>query len=125
MSSRLSGGVVFVSGGAGGCGAAASRLFAIEGAAVGILDLPRQAEAAAQLVKSIQEAGGRAAFAAADVSVQSEVVAGVADLVASLGAPTGLFNHAGTLVVKPFLVSALFALGERSCKISERTTLRG
>jgi short chain dehydrogenase len=125
MSSRLSGGVVFVSGGAGGCGAAASRMFAAEGASVGILDLPSQSEAAAQLVKSIQEAGGRAAFAATDVSVPSEVVAGVAELVASLGAPTGLFNHAGTLIVKPFLVSALLAVGERSCKISERTTLRG
>ena len=38
MVNRLAGKIALVSGGAGGCGAAAVRLFAAEGAAVGIID---------------------------------------------------------------------------------------
>ena len=51
MAGRLSGKTALISGGAGGCGLAASQLFAREGARVGIVDLPRSKgeEVAAQI----------------------------------------------------------------------------
>ena len=67
-------------------------------------DLPRQADAAAALVAEVTAAGGKAVFVPCDVGVASQIADGVARLVEALGPPTLLFNHAGTLVVKPFLV---------------------
>ena len=101
MVDRLAGKVAIVSGGAGGCGAAAVRLFAAEGAAVGIIDrdVPRGEALAAELVSS----GHRVVFAACNVAVKAEVDAAVAAVSAALGPVTVLFNHAGTIVIKPFL----------------------
>ena len=101
MANRLNGKIALVSGGAGGCGAAAVRLFAAEGAAVGIVD--RDVAAAEALAAELKKLGHAAAFAAADVSKASEVTQAVAAITAALGAPNVLFNHAGTLIVKPFL----------------------
>jgi len=98
---RLNGRVALVSGGAGGCGAAAARLFAAEGAKVGILD--RQAAAGEAVAAEIKAKGGAAAFAQADVSQAAAVEAAVAQIAGALGPIDTLFNHAGTLVVKPFL----------------------
>ena len=98
---RLAGRVALISGGAGGCGAAASRLFAAEGASVAIVD--RQIEAGEKLAAEINATGARAAFFAADVSSGNEVKAAVDGAAAELGMPQVLFNHAGTIVVKPFL----------------------
>jgi NAD(P)-dependent dehydrogenase (short-subunit alcohol dehydrogenase family) len=96
MSARLAGKTAIITGGAGGCGAAAVRLFTAHGARVGIID--RDAEAGAALAA---ETG--AVFAAADVSVESQVIAAVATITEALGPAKILFNHAGTLIVKPFL----------------------
>lgn len=98
---RLDGKVALVSGGAGGCGAAAARLFAQEGAAVGIVD--RQAEAAEALAAELRAAGHLAVAAAADVSSADAVTGAVQTVTAALGPVMALFNHAGTLIVKPFL----------------------
>ena len=98
---RLAGKVALVSGGATGCGAAAARLFAREGAAVGIVD--RNVEAGEALASDLLRDGHRAAFAAADVSVADQVGAAVGRVTEDLGPVTALFNHAGTLIVKPFL----------------------
>lgn len=98
---RLKGKVALVSGGASGCGAAAARIFAEEGAAVIIVD--RQAELGEAVAKEIRGAGGKAHFAQADVSKADQVKAAVAAGAAALGVPTLLFNHAGSIVVKPFL----------------------
>jgi NAD(P)-dependent dehydrogenase (short-subunit alcohol dehydrogenase family) len=98
---RLEGRSALVSGGAGGCGAEASRLFAREGAKVTIVD--RQEEAGHALVKEIEAGGGQALFAKADVSKRAEIEAAVAGATKHFGAPTVLFNHAGSIVVKPFL----------------------
>ncbi|BBP83211.1 oxidoreductase [Pseudomonas sp. Pc102] len=98
---RLHGKVAIISGGAGGCGEAASRLFAREGAAVAIID--RNAEAARALAAQIEAEGGRAIGLGADVSQADQVAAAVAASLAALGPADVLFNHAGTLIVKPFL----------------------
>jgi NAD(P)-dependent dehydrogenase (short-subunit alcohol dehydrogenase family) len=93
---RLAGKTAIISGGATGCGAAAVRLFLKEGAKVGFLD--KNADAGAALAA---ETG--AVFAQADVSDAAQVTEGVAALIAANGAPNVLFNHAGTIVIKPFL----------------------
>ena len=98
---RLKGKIAIISGGATGIGAASARLFAAEGAAVGVID--RNAEAGAALVQALVAAGHRAHFAKADVAVKADVEAAVASVTAALGPVNVLFNHAGTIVIKPFL----------------------
>ena len=101
MTGRLEGRSAIVSGGATGCGGAASSLFAAEGASVTIID--RNEAAGAKLAEDIRAGGGHATFALADVSKRGEVEAAVAHATEAFGAPTVLFNHAGSIVVKPFL----------------------
>jgi NAD(P)-dependent dehydrogenase (short-subunit alcohol dehydrogenase family) len=101
MPNRLAHKTAIISGGATGMGGAASKLFAAEGAKVAIID--RNAEASAAMVAEIRAAGGEAMFAVADVSKAAEVSAAVASVEAAWGAVNVLFNHAGTIVIKPFL----------------------
>ena len=98
---RLNGKTALLSGGATGIGAAAARLFAAEGAAVGIID--RNVDAGQALAFDLVQQGHRACFATADVSQKSQVDAAVATVKAQLGPVNVLFNHAGTIVIKPFL----------------------
>lgn len=98
---RLTGKVALITGGAGGCGLAASQLFAQEGAAVAILDLPSsQGEA---LAAEINAAGGKACFFAADVSSAEQVNRAVRHAEELFGPITVLINHAGTISAGPFL----------------------
>lgn len=98
---RLKGKTAIISGGATGMGAASARLFAAEGAAVGVID--RNVAAGEALVAELKAAGHTAHFARADVASKSEVEAAVAAVNAALGPVNVLFNHAGTIVIKPFL----------------------
>ncbi|APO73810.1 short-chain dehydrogenase/reductase SDR family protein [Rhizobium etli 8C-3] len=101
MTDRLKSKVAIVSGGATGMGGAASKLFAAEGARVAIID--RNGEAAAQTVMAIRNSGGEADYWIADVSDEKAVNTAVAGVEERFGAVTVLFNHAGTIVIKPFL----------------------
>jgi NAD(P)-dependent dehydrogenase (short-subunit alcohol dehydrogenase family) len=101
VANRLAGKVAIISGGAGGCGAAASRLFAEEGAAVGVID--RDEQAAVALAAELTAKGFRAVAAPADVSKAADVTRAVNVVRDALGPAKILFNHAGTLVVKRFL----------------------
>jgi NAD(P)-dependent dehydrogenase (short-subunit alcohol dehydrogenase family) len=101
MTKRLANKIAIISGGATGMGGASAKLFAAEGAKVGIID--RNAEASATTVAEIIAAGGEAMFAVADVSKADEVNAAVNKISAAYGPVTVLFNHAGTIVIKPFL----------------------
>jgi NAD(P)-dependent dehydrogenase (short-subunit alcohol dehydrogenase family) len=124
---RLAGKVAIVSGGATGIGAATVRLFAAEGAAVGIID--RNAEAGQALAFELVQAGHRVVMATADVSKKAEVEAAVAVVRRSLGPVNVLFNHAGTIVIKPFLETTeedwdfLFDVNVKSMYLMTRAVL--
>jgi len=123
-SGRLAGKTAIITGGAGGCGAAAVRLFIAEGARVGIID--RDADRGEALAA---ETG--AAFAQADVAEEAQVIAAVDTLAAAIGPANVLFNHAGTLIVKPFLEMTvaewdwLMAVNVRSMFLTTRAVLPG
>ncbi len=101
MVGRLEGKVAIISGGATGMGGAATRLFAAHGAKVGIIDI--NSDAGNSLCADLASIGLEAAFARADVSKAGEVEAAVQQLEKLHGAANVLFNHAGSIVVKPFL----------------------
>jgi NAD(P)-dependent dehydrogenase (short-subunit alcohol dehydrogenase family) len=98
---RLQGRVALISGGATGVGGAASKLFAAEGAKVAVIDI--NAEASAATVAAILAAGGEAMHVTADVSQATPVQQAVAAVAQRWGTIDVLFNHAGSIVVKPFL----------------------
>ncbi len=127
MAGRLQGKIALISGGAGGCGLAATELFAREGAAVGIVDLPNsQGEAVAARLRN---EGYKAAFAAADVSDEQQVKNAVHSISDALGTINVLFNHAGTIVIRPFLDTTvedwdrLMAINVRSMFLMTRAVL--
>jgi NAD(P)-dependent dehydrogenase (short-subunit alcohol dehydrogenase family) len=101
MPNRLAGKVALISGGATGMGGASSRLFAAECAKVAVVD--KNLDAAKATVEEITRAGGTAVALQADVSKADEVGAAVEATQKAFGSITVLFNHAGTIVIKPFL----------------------
>jgi NAD(P)-dependent dehydrogenase (short-subunit alcohol dehydrogenase family) len=101
MGRRLAGKIAIISGGAGGCGLAASELFAREGATVGIVDLSNSR--GAEIAEELAGRFGNVVFAAADVSDPGQVNSAVAEITRKIGPATVLFNHAGTIDVRPFL----------------------
>jgi NAD(P)-dependent dehydrogenase (short-subunit alcohol dehydrogenase family) len=126
---RLEGRVAIVSGGATGMGGAASTLFAAEGAKVAIID--RNEVAAAETAAAIRKAGGVAEHFVADVSDEGQVNAAVKAVEGRFGAVKVLFNHAGTIVIKPFLETTvtewdwLHAVNVRSMFLMTRAVLPG
>jgi len=129
MPDRLHGKIALISGGATGMGGAASSLFAAEGAAVAVVDM--NMSAAEARVASIRAAGGTAIAIKADVSDASQVTAAVAEATRHLGPITVLFNHAGTIVIKPFLETSeqewdwLHAVNVKSMYLMTRAVLPG
>ena len=129
MAGRLDGKVAIVSGGATGMGGAASTLFASEGAKVAIID--RNLNEAEARVNEILAAGGQAMAVGADVSKAAEVSDAVAQVEHAFGPVTVLFNHAGTIVIKPFLETTLddwetlHAINVRSMFLMTRAVLPG
>jgi NAD(P)-dependent dehydrogenase (short-subunit alcohol dehydrogenase family) len=110
-------------------GGAASSLFAAEGAKVAVVD--RNLEAALERVEAIRREGGTAAAFHADVSVAAEVEAAVKGAEAAHGPATVLFNHAGTILIKPFLETTeaewdwLHAVNVKSMFLMTRAVLPG
>jgi NAD(P)-dependent dehydrogenase (short-subunit alcohol dehydrogenase family) len=129
MADRLKGKIAIISGGATGMGGASSRLFAAEGAQVAIID--RNGDAAAETTKVIRDAGGIADYWVADVSDETAVTAAVKGVEDKFGPVTVLFNHAGTIVIKPFLETTLeewdwlHAVNVRSMFLMTRAVLPG
>lgn len=84
-----------VTGSARGIGAAVAKRLASDGLAVGVLDL--DAEACADTVKAITDAGGKAIAVGADVADEASVGRAVTQVFDQLGAPTVVVNNAGVL----------------------------
>lgn len=129
MGGRLAGKVAIISGGATGMGGAASSLFAAEGARVAVIDL--NLTAAEERAHMIAQAGGQAIALKADVSQADQVAAAVARATAEQGPANVLFNHAGTIVIKPFLETTeedwdwLTAVNVKSMYLMTRAVLPG
>lgn len=85
--------IAFVTGGAGGIGAAVAKGLASSGAHVVVVDL--QESAAAETVLQIKAAGGRANAYALDVTNQQDCRALAEKIRAELGPVSILFNNAG------------------------------
>lgn len=99
QSGRLAGKIAVITGGAAGIGRATSLDFAREGATVAILDIQKKAgEEAEQLIR---QNGGTAEFIETDVSDARQVDAAFDRVIETFGAYNILFNHAGTITVKP------------------------
>ena len=101
-SKRLEGKNAVISGGAAGVGGAASEIFAAEGANVAIIDI--QEDVGMALAEEICRGGASAFFVKADVSSSGEVGAAIAQVNERFENRIDiLFNHAGTVIIKPFL----------------------
>jgi NAD(P)-dependent dehydrogenase (short-subunit alcohol dehydrogenase family) len=90
---RLKGKVAIVTGGANGMGRATAVLFAREGAAVVVGDVDEAA--GADLVREVEQAGGRMTFRRCDVSKEADVAALVATAERTYGKLDTIFNNAG------------------------------
>ncbi len=98
-SGRLAGKVAVITGGAAGMGRTTSLAFAREGASVAIFDI--QKDAGEEVVQLIQQSGGTAQFIETDVSDARQVDAAFDRVIETYGPYNVLFNHAGTITVKP------------------------
>ena len=96
---RLAGKTAVITGGAAGMGRTTSLEFANQGAVVVILDI--QKEAGEETVELIRQSGGKAEFIQTDVSDQGQVEAAFDQIKKTIGPYNVLFNHAGTITVKP------------------------
>jgi len=90
---RLAGKTAVVTGGASGIGRATSELFAQEGAQVVIADV--NTKGGSEIVESIKETGGEAAFVRTDVAVPKDAQKMVRLAVEKYGHIDILFNNAG------------------------------
>jgi 3-oxoacyl-[acyl-carrier protein] reductase len=92
MMDRLRDEVALITGSTSGFGKVCARIFAAEGARVMVTG--RNAERGAEVVRSICEAGGTAAWATADMCRDDEVEAAVAATLEEFGELTVLVNNA-------------------------------
>jgi NAD(P)-dependent dehydrogenase (short-subunit alcohol dehydrogenase family) len=93
---RLDGKVALITGGAGGMGMIASKLFAAEGARVVLTDVADDAGEA--VAKEIEAEGGEAAYVHADVSSEADARSMVSSAVERFGGLHVLYNNAGVML---------------------------
>lgn len=99
--SKLANKVALVTGGSRGIGAAIAKRLAQDGASVAIT-YAKDANAAAAVVKAIEDAGGKAIAIQANATDTKAVSDAVEKTVAALGGLDVLVNNAGTAFPKPF-----------------------
>jgi 3-oxoacyl-[acyl-carrier protein] reductase len=93
--------IALVTGGSRGIGAGIAKRLAADGARVAIT-YTQGADAAARVVKDIEQAGGKAVALQADAADAQAVTAAVEKVVATFGGLDVLVNNAGTAIPKPF-----------------------
>lgn len=98
---RLDNKIAVVTGATSGIGQGTAIMFAKEGAKV--VAVGRNADAGAETLKTIKDAGGDAIFLPVDLRDRESVAGIKAAALEAYGAPNVLFNAAGVLVHKPFL----------------------
>ena len=100
MTGRVTGKVALVTGGSRSIGAAIVKRLAADGAAVA-LTYSTSPERAAEVVRAIETAGGKALAVRADAGDVAAVKAAVAKTVQTFGRLDILVNNAGTAIIKP------------------------
>ena len=96
---KLIGKKTIITGGASGMGKATAQLFAKEGAKVAILDINEQE--GNKTIQLIKENGGEGIFLKTDVSNSKEIDESIEKIIKNFGEINIVFNHAGTIIVKP------------------------
>jgi 3-oxoacyl-[acyl-carrier protein] reductase len=103
---KLSGKTALVTGASRGIGAAIAKRLAADGASVAIT-YTRGADAAAQVVREIEDGGGKAIAIQADAANAAAVTAAIEQTVSTFGSLDVLVNNAGTAIPKPFEETSL------------------
>lgn len=99
--SRLSGKVAVITGAAHGIGQATARMFAREGAALGLLD--KDAGAVNALTEELRKTGTKVIALGGDVTKNEDILGLVRRLSDQVGPPSILVNNAGVTLTRPFV----------------------
>lgn len=98
---RLVDKIAVITGAAHGIGQATAKMFAREGASLGLLD--KDAGAIVALADELRKSGSKVVAAGGDVTKKDDVFELVGRLAAEVGPPSILVNNAGVTLTKPFV----------------------